>query len=226
MLEQGSSVDLPVFKEISEAEDSFPIRRVLTNGIDINLRKASIHQRCEEEYFHRLLEENPGLIGIGPHLIDGTLGESRYSGDVRPDSMLFKPRYRIGEVIFPDQAVIAQQAERREIELVLITLAEFKIKSMNGFHRKIKGFSSLLERLREDPDIFKRLINGINPSLDFPSIVVPPDGQIKVRFISTDEHEVPENSSLFKIEHERMALPQKYLDLLEQALQAQKIAIG
>jgi hypothetical protein len=219
MLELGCAIDLPVFEAVPETESSFPIQRILANGIDIKFRRASIQQKCEEAYFRRLLEENSGLVGIGPHLIDRTLGDSRYVAEVRPDSMLFEPRYRFNEVIFPEEAVVAQQTEPKEIELVLVTLVEFKIKGMNGFHRKINGFSRLLERLREDPNIFKRLINGLDPSFDLPSIVIPPDDKIKVRFISTNDRDVPPNDSAFQIEHKTIPLPQKYLTLLAQALE-------
>jgi len=52
----GCAIDLPVFEAVPETESSFPIQRILANGIDIKFRRASIQQKCEEAYF-------PPLVG-------------------------------------------------------------------------------------------------------------------------------------------------------------------
>lgn len=137
--------------------------RFFHNGLDLAIQTDSKYFIYEDQCFQALLDLYPNLYGIGPHLIDRVFGmDPLFRQIIRPDAVLIIP------------------GEKPE----LTGLAEFKFSGTNGYHRKVNGFSRWLNHLRNGPNSISDLLNKSTKYVEFPSIEIPPDSEVFVRFIS------------------------------------------
>ena len=170
--------------ETGHFPDSF---KFYPNGLDLEIQTESPYFLYEEQCFEALIEKYPELYGIGPHMIDRVFGHTPgFKTTIRPDAILITP----GE------------------KPVLKGLSEFKYSRANGLHRKVNGFSVLLDQLRTGDSSLSDVLNTVGANIQFPEINIPPDREIFVRFISQKERRegeedeiVTDGTSPFPVRH-------------------------
>lgn len=173
--------------ETGHTPDSF---RFYPNGVDLKIQTESPYFKYETQCFEALINKYPELYGIGPHMIDRIFGRTPgFKTTIRPDAILITP----GE------------------NPVLKGLSEFKYSRANGLHRKVNGFSVLLDQLRTGHSSLSDVLNSIGTDFQFPQIEIPPDDEIFVRFISQKERRegeedeiVTDGTSPFPVRHTRV----------------------
>lgn len=115
---------------------------------------------------------------VGPHLVDYMFGKTPYTaGLVRPDALLLTTQRN---------------------QMTLTGMAEFKSGKGNGFTNKLDGFTVLLEKLRQQPHMLPEMIfYTIGEHVNMPGdIVIPPDEEIEVTFLSPFEGGVLYDASI------------------------------
>ena len=135
------------------------------NGIDLCISTRFPSFKYEDYAFSSLLSRIGNGFALGPHLIDDVLGSNAgFQFEIRPDAFIFK---------------------QDKDEWVMTSLVEFKSGANNGFHKKIHGFSHLLESLRSRPDFLVSSLNDtVGEYITVPQkVLIPHDKQIQVTFV-------------------------------------------
>jgi len=170
---QEREVILPNLRPVVETAPPPLVIRGFGNGIDLVINSPIGPQRYEEDCFLALVKNNPQFFVIGPHFIDYAFVATGLTGEVRPDALLLS----------------------RGRDNQLVGMSEFKSSKTNGIHKKTEGFSRLLALFRKDqallPDILNNTLEdaGIYEK-PFSRIIIPPDSEIDVTFISPHKVEL------------------------------------
>lgn len=161
--------DYLIGRGIDEPEIPRTFIQIYPHAIDLvngsENRSAVYETRC----FSFLQERMQKGMLVGPHLVDYMFGNDPSAGGlIRPDALLLTTI---------------------EDESVLTGMAEFKSGKGNGFERKLDGFALLLEKLRQKPSMLPEMIYyAVGEYIETPaSIVIPPDEEIEITFLSPFE---------------------------------------
>jgi hypothetical protein len=163
--------------------------RISPNAIDLVNESGKVSTLHENNCFFYLKERVQDGVVIGPHLIDFMFGKtSKIAGLVRPDALLLN---KIGNT--------------------LTGMAEFKSGKSNGFTKKLEGFTILLEKLRQQPELLPEMMYyTLGDYIETPeNIVIPPDKEIEITFLAPFEKGVlyDASTSPFPVTYFRIPLP-------------------
>jgi hypothetical protein len=167
------------------------------NAVDIINPSNGISIQYENLCFSFLQTQAQDSLVIGPHLVDFMIGRNP----------------SLGGVVRPDAILLTMQDK----QAILTGMAEFKsgngIGYNNKFDNKLAGFEKLLEKFREIPTLLpEMLFYAVGEHVDTPTnIVVPPDEEIEITFLSPFRHGVLYDASAaaFPVTYFRVPLPEQ-----------------